>query len=114
MKKKLQSTMAAITLTAITQVAFAAESSRTLVPLADPPDQRTLKELLGMLGLEPIDLIRRNEPPFKELGLDKHKGDRRALITAMVEHPVLIERPIVVKGNKARLGRPPENVLEIL
>ena len=82
--------------------------------LDDPPDAKTLEKLLDMLGIDPIDLIRKKEQPFKDLGLAKKKDDRQALITAMVKHPILIERPIVVKGSKARLGRPPEQVLDIL
>lgn len=82
--------------------------------LKEPPDAATLEGLLTKLGLEPIDLIRKGEPEFKALGLDAKTGDRKALIQAMADHPVLIERPIVVAGKKARLGRPPERVLEIL
>ena len=82
--------------------------------LKNPPDPPTLGKLLDMLGLEPIDLVRRKEAPFKELGLNDKPDDRDALIAAMVEHPILIERPIVVRGGKARLGRHPEQVLEIL
>jgi arsenate reductase len=82
--------------------------------LNDPPDEATLGRLLDMLGIEPADLLRKKEPIYKELGLEKKLGDRAAVIRAMVEHPVLIERPIVVKGKKARLGRPPERVLDIL
>ena len=82
--------------------------------LKTPPDAKTLDGILKMLGVEPMELMRKEENEFKQLGLDKSPGDRKALIKAMVEHPVLIERPIVVKGGKARVGRPPEKVLEIL
>lgn len=82
--------------------------------LDTPPDAATLDGLLRKLGIEPIDLIRKKEAPFAELGLAAKKEDRKALIDAMVAHPILIERPIVVKGKAARLGRPPESVLEIL
>jgi len=82
--------------------------------LDTPPDAATLDGLLKKLGIEPIDLIRKKEAPFAELGLAAKKDDRKALIDAMVAHPILIERPIVVKGKAARLGRPPESVLEIL
>jgi arsenate reductase len=85
--------------------------------LKEPPDEATLERLLSMLGLEPLDLIRKGEPLFKELGLAevaKKPDSRRTLIRAMAEHPVLIERPIVVRGGQARLGRPPERVAEIL
>jgi len=82
--------------------------------LETPPDEATLKSLLEMLGLEPRELMRRKEREYKELGLDDPDLDRDALIRAMIEHPRLIERPIVVKDGKAALGRPPERVLEIL
>jgi arsenate reductase len=82
--------------------------------LKDPPDEKTLDSILTSLGIEPIDLIRRKEQPFKDLGLSDKTDDRDALIKAMVAHPVLIERPIVLKGKKAAVGRPPEKVLDIL
>jgi arsenate reductase len=58
--------------------------------------------------------MRKKEAPFKALNLGEESLDEAALIRAMVENPILIERPIVVKGNKAAIGRPPEAVLEIL
>ncbi len=82
--------------------------------LNDTPDADTLDTLLKQLDLEPRELMRRKEVPYKELGLDDPGLSRQALIAAMVEHPILIERPIVVKGTKAALGRPPEKVLDIL
>ncbi len=82
--------------------------------LADPPDLPTLKRIVRMLGLRPIDLARRKEDPFKTLGLADKADDDDAVLRAMVAHPILIERPIVVKGGKAALGRPPENVLGVL
>lgn len=82
--------------------------------LETPPDAATLKSLLDMLGLEPRQLMRQKESEYKALGLDDPELDRDTLIRAMTEHPKLIERPIVVKDGKAALGRPPEDVLEIL
>lgn len=82
--------------------------------LKTPPDEETLACLLGMLEMEPIGLIRKGEDDYEALGLEEKAKDRKALIRAMVAHPILIERPIVVKGDQARLGRPPERVLEIL
>ncbi|MEW6751908.1 MAG: arsenate reductase (glutaredoxin) [Candidatus Latescibacterota bacterium] len=81
--------------------------------LETPPDEPTVERLLAMLGMEPQDLMRRKEDEYLQLGL-AGETDRRRLVRAMVEHPILIERPIVVKGDQARLGRPPEQVLEIL
>ena len=80
--------------------------------LKTPPDTATITGLLDKLGIPAIELIRRGEAPFAELGLAG--GDDAALIEAMVSHPVLIQRPIVVSGEQARIGRPPENVLDIL
>jgi arsenate reductase (glutaredoxin) len=82
--------------------------------LKDPPNAEVLSDLLGRLGLDPRALMRRKEPEYAELGLDDPGLSRDALIAAMVAHPRLIERPIVVKDGKAALGRPPQAVLEIL
>jgi arsenate reductase len=79
-----------------------------------PPDASTLDALLTLLGLEPRELMRRKEPEYQALGLDDPSLSREALIAAMVTHPRLIERPIVVKDGKAILGRPPERVLDLL
>jgi arsenate reductase len=82
--------------------------------LETPPDAATLDIFLGKLGMEPRDLMRKGEAPYKELGLKDPAKRREELIVAMVENPTLIERPIVVNGEKISLGRPPENVLDIL
>jgi arsenate reductase len=82
--------------------------------LETPPDAGTLDALLRLLGLEPRELIRRKEPEYEALGLDDTSLSRESLIAAMVAHPRLIERPIVVKDGKAILGRPPERVLDLL
>lgn len=82
--------------------------------LKTPPSAATLKKLLKQLGLKPRDLVRKNEPAYKEAGLDKPDKDDEAVIAAMIKHPILIERPIVVVDDKAVIGRPPENVLKIL
>ena len=87
---------------------------RVVEYLTATPDAATLDGLLKKLKLEPRDLMRRKEAPYRELGLDDPGLSREALIAAMVEHPILIERPIVVNGARAALGRPPEKVLEIL
>jgi arsenate reductase (glutaredoxin) len=82
--------------------------------LKTPPDHGALARILDMLGLEPRELMRKGEAEYKALGLDDPRLDRDALIAAMVEHPILIERPIVIKDGKAAIGRPPAKVLEIL
>ncbi len=82
--------------------------------LKAPPSAAELDGILKKLGKEPREAMRRQEAPYKELGLDDPALGRDALIRAMVENPVLIERPVVISGGKARIGRPPESVLEIL
>jgi len=82
--------------------------------LETPPNAAELGRLLDLLSLEPRQLMRRKEAPYTELGLDDPGLGRAALIRAMVENPILIERPIVVTNGQAALGRPPEAVLEIL
>ena len=82
--------------------------------LEDPPDAQALKKILTLLGIQPIDLIRKKEKPYTELGLAQQADDAEALINAMAAHPILIERPIVIHGSKAIIGRPPERILEIL
>ncbi|MFQ5487433.1 MAG: arsenate reductase (glutaredoxin) [Gammaproteobacteria bacterium] len=82
--------------------------------LKTPPDAGELERLLDLLGMEPRDLMRRKEQCYQELVLDAPQLERSALIQAMVENPILMERPIVVNDGKAALGRPPENVLGIL
>ena len=82
--------------------------------LQEPPDQDTLKKILRLLKLKPRDLMRKKENIYKKARLDREDLDNDALIAAMIKHPVLIERPIVLANGKAALGRPPENVLGIL
>lgn len=82
--------------------------------LDNPPTADELEEILLMLGIEARGLLRKGEKVYKQLELGDPALTEKALVTAMVEHPILIERPIVVNGEKAVIGRPPENVLEIL
>lgn len=81
--------------------------------LDDVPSAEDIRAALATLNLSAIDIIRTGEAIFKELGLSKTDDDA-TLIAAMARHPKLIERPIVLKGDRAAVGRPPENVLEIL
>lgn len=81
--------------------------------LEQPPSADELEGLLQALQLEPRQLMRRKEAEYAELGLGDDSLDRDALVRAMAEHPRLIERPIVIHGGHARLGRPPEAVLEL-
>lgn len=80
--------------------------------LETPPSAAELKRILQMLGMTPRQLLRKKEA--KEAGLDDPKLTGEALIRKMVANPAVIERPIVVRGSKAALGRPPENALKIL
>lgn len=82
--------------------------------LETSPSPALLRELLAALELDARGLMRRGESEYRELGLENKDLDDAALIRAMHEHPRLIERPIVVAGSRARIGRPPEAVLEIL
>ncbi len=82
--------------------------------LENPPDRDELRTILERLGKSPIELVRKGEAEFRELGLDAPGVTDDDLVKAMVEHPRLIERPIVLAGNRAAIGRPPESVLEIL
>jgi arsenate reductase len=82
--------------------------------LKDPPSVATLRQLLDLLGMEPRDLMRKKESEYKESGADNPDLSREQLIELMVQHPKLIERPIVVANGKAAIGRPPEQVLTIL
>lgn len=82
--------------------------------LKSPPSAEKIAELLDLLGMEPRDLMRKKEAEYKQLGLSDPNLSRDELIAAMSANPKLIERPIVVKQRKAALGRPPEQVLEII
>lgn len=81
--------------------------------LKDTPTAEELKALLSKLGIGPQDLLRKGEAIYKEQYKGKELSDEE-WVEAMIAHPKLIERPIVVKGDKAVLGRPPENVDALL
>jgi arsenate reductase len=82
--------------------------------LEDSPSAKELKEVIAKLDISPRELLRKGEDAYKENQLSNKDLSDAALIKAMVEFPKLIERPIVIKGDRAKLGRPPEQVLEIL
>jgi arsenate reductase len=82
--------------------------------LKTPPDAAALKKILTLLGLKPRELMRKNEAVYKDRGLDNAGLSDNDLIAAMINDPILIERPIVIAGGRAVIGRPPEKVLEIL
>lgn len=82
--------------------------------LKTPPSYAELEDILTKLGLEPRALMRKQEKIYQTLGLENPNLSRHALICAMVEHPILIERPLVIVGTRAVIARPPETVLQIL
>jgi arsenate reductase (glutaredoxin) len=82
--------------------------------LKETPGVEELDVILTKLNLEPNQIVRKKEDAYRQLGLANKSLTRQEYLKILVANPVLIERPIVVKGNKAALGRPPENVLEIL
>ncbi len=79
-----------------------------------PPEHHELKRIIDRLGLNARDLMRTGEAEFRELELDDETLDDDALIRSMCQHPRLIQRPIVIVDDQARIGRPPESVIEIL
>ena len=81
--------------------------------LETPPTKEELKEMLKILGISARELMRTKEDVYKELQL-KEVNDEEKLIDAMVSNPKLIERPIVIKDGKAAIGRPIENIIELL
>jgi arsenate reductase (glutaredoxin) len=81
--------------------------------LKHPPEPSEIKRVLGALGMAPRDLMRKGEAPYKDLDLGNAAQSETALIAAMAAYPVLIERPVVLKGAEAALGRPPEAVLKL-
>jgi len=82
--------------------------------LETPPDRATLAGLLDKLGVAPRQLLRTGEPAYTALGLNDPSVDGDRVLDAIAAHPVLLERPIAVRGDRAVIGRPPERVLELL
>ncbi|MGY0504538.1 arsenate reductase (glutaredoxin) [Luteimonas sp. e5] len=82
--------------------------------LQDAPDEATLRALIGKLGITPRELLRRGEDAYSTLDLGNPATSDDAIIAAMLQHPILIERPIFEHGERAVIGRPPERVLDLL
>ena len=81
--------------------------------LDDAPSRTEIERVLGLLGTDdPSTIARKGEDRWKELGLDG--ADRDTVLDALAANPILIERPIIIKGDRAVVGRPPEKVLELL
>ncbi len=89
-------------------------SPDVILYLDTPPSATDLQQLLSKLGISARELLRKGEDAYKDNNLKNPELTEQQLIDAMVAHPKLIERPIVVKGEKAVLGRPPENVLALV
>ncbi len=81
--------------------------------LEDAPSDEELRAAQALLGVSAVQMMRTGEKRFKELGLSKDAPDAE-LIKAMAENPILIERPLAIAGDKAAIGRPPENLLDLL
>lgn len=82
--------------------------------LQNAPDEKTIRFLLAALNTDVRSLLRSSETAYRECGLDAPDLSEQALIDALIKHPKLLQRPIVVSGNKAVIGRPPENVLTLI
>lgn len=82
--------------------------------LKEPPGKAEVEKLLAMVGGDPRELIRDGEAEFKALKLRKGDLTKAQIVDAIAAHPVLLQRPIVVKGARAAIGRPPEAVLPLL
>ena len=82
--------------------------------LDNPPSAEEIASILNKLELSPRDILRKGEDAYKALNLKNDKLTNNDLINFMVENPKLIERPIVIRGDKAVIGRPPENVLSLV
>jgi arsenate reductase len=79
-----------------------------------PLSEKKLRELVKKMGIKPRELLRKSEAIYRELGLGKKELSDDHLISLMVKHPDLIQRPIVERGDRAVLGRPPENIKNLL
>ncbi|MBN9535901.1 MAG: arsenate reductase (glutaredoxin) [Reyranella sp.] len=82
--------------------------------LKAPPSKAEVETLIGLVGGDPLELIRDGEAEFKALKLDKSKLGKAEVAKAIAAHPILLQRPIVVSGSRAAIGRPPEAVLALL
>lgn len=87
---------------------------RVIRYLQTPPDSSELARILNLLGISPRNFMRKGEAAYRQLGLDSTDHSDEDLISAMIQHPILIERPIVLANGKAVVGRPPERALEIV
>ena len=82
--------------------------------IKNPLTADEIQNILNLLHINPIELLRKNDSLFKSLNLDSFNGTDKDFCKIISKHPKLIERPIIIRGNKAVIGRPPEKVLELL
>ncbi len=82
--------------------------------LNETPDSQTLRRIISKLGIPATDLVRTGEPAYQDAGLDIETMNEDDIIEAICAHPSLLQRPIVVSGNRAVIGRPPAKVLDII
>jgi arsenate reductase len=82
--------------------------------LVDPPTTQELKQIIAMLGISARELLRSTEPVYQEANLDDDSLSEDDILKAICENPVLMQRPIVISGSRAVIGRPPVRVLEII
>ena len=82
--------------------------------LKEPPSASDILNILSLIELEPLAILRTKEEPYKELKLSNSNLTVHQLVEAIANNPILMERPVVLNGNKAVIGRPPEKVLTIL
>lgn len=99
---------------ALAMIVQSGENPEVIEYLETPPSRETLVDLLAKMQARPRDIIRQKGTPYYELGLDSPDATDDALLDAMLEHPILINRPIVVTGKGVRLCRPSEEVLSLL
>ncbi len=82
--------------------------------LENPPDKHELKNIIGLMGISPSELLRTTEPVYQEVQLDRDSISDKEIVAAICKHPSLLQRPIVVMGNRTVIGRPPDRVLELI
>ncbi len=99
---------------ALSMIEESGEAIRVVNYLQHPPTKAELEKALTLLGMEPNEIVRRGEAVFRELGLADRDLDRDQWLEILLEHPKLIERPIVIRGQRAVIGRPTERVRELL
>tara|TARA_B100000029_G_C17145216_1_gene803915 strand:- start:88 stop:444 length:357 start_codon:yes stop_codon:yes gene_type:complete len=87
---------------------------RVIFYLENPPSEKILKSIISKLGLSAYELLRKGETEYKEQDLSNPSKSEEDIVQAMLKFPKLIERPIIIKGDRAVIGRPPENVLKII